>query len=178
MRWELCRVSELTADEQGALRTLSLAVYPPEVSAAWPGRTIEWAAHQWAIIGWDAEGAALCYVGLVVREARWNDRAVRVGGIGGVKTHPTARKQGFATTAIRRALDFFKEEENVDFGLLVCEPGLVPFYERLGWRRFPGDLFVTQKQATTPFTFNLPMTTPIRLQERLSGRIDLQGPPW
>ena len=80
MRWELRRVADLTAGEQTALRTLSLAVYPPEVSAEWPGRAIEWAAHQWAVNGWDAEGAAGCYVGVVLREARWNDRAVRVGG--------------------------------------------------------------------------------------------------
>jgi hypothetical protein len=103
---------------------------------------------------------------------------VRVGGIGGVKTHPAFRGQGFATTAIRRGLDFFHGQGDVDFGLLVCEPGLVPFYEPLGWRRFPGDLLVTQRQATVPFTFNLVMTTPIRLREPLTGAIDLLGPPW
>jgi aminoglycoside 2'-N-acetyltransferase I len=178
MRWELCRVADLTAEEQSALRTLSLAVYPPEVAAAWPGRAIEWASHQWGVIGWDAEGAALCYVGVILREARWDERAVRVGGIGGVKTHPASRGRGFATTAIQRALDFFRGQVDVDFGLLVCEPGLVPFYERLGWRRFPGELLVTQRQTTMPFTFNLPMTTPLRLQESLGGKIDLLGPPW
>ena len=178
MRWELRRVADLSADEQAALRTLSLAVYPPEVAAAWPGRVIEWAPHQWGIIGWDADGAPLCHVGAVLREARWNDRAVRVGGIGGVKTHPTSRGRGFATTAIQRALDFFHNQGEVDFGLLVCEPGLAPFYERLGWRSFPGDLLVTQHKATVPFTFNLPMTIPIRLQESLGGKIDLLGPPW
>jgi hypothetical protein len=67
---------------------------------------------------------------------------------------------------------------DVDFGLLVCEPDLVPFYERLGWRRSPGELLVAQRQATVPFTFNLAMTTPIRLQEPLTGAIDLMGPPW
>lgn len=103
---------------------------------------------------------------------------MRVGGIGGVKTNPASRGRGLATTAIRRALDFFREQGDVDFGLLVCEPGLVPFYERLGWRRFPGDLLVTQRQATVPFTFNLAMTTPVRLQEPLTGTIDLLGPPW
>ncbi len=178
MRWELRRVADLTAGEQAAVRTLALAVYPPEVSAAWPGRAIEWAAHQWGVVGRDAEGAALCYVGVVLHDARWNDRAVRVGGIGGVKTHPASRRLGLATTAIRRALDFFHGQGDVHFGLLVCEPGLVPFYERLGWRKFPGDLLVTQKQATVPFTFNLPMTTPLRLQEPLTGSIDLLGPPW
>ncbi len=178
LTWELRRVADLTADEQAALRTLSLAVYPPEVSLAWPGRSIEWTPAQWSVVGWDAGGEALCYVGIVLREARWNDRAVKIGGIGGVKTHPASRRRGFAGTAVLRALDFFREQGDVDFGLLVCEPALVPFYERLGWRRFPGDLLVRQKQATVRFTFNLPMTTPIRLQEPLAGTIDLLGPPW
>ncbi len=178
MRWELRRVADLTAGEQAALRTLSLAVYPPEAAAAWPGRAIEWAAHQWGVIGWDAEGVASCYVGVILRVGRWNDRPVTVGGIGGVKTHPASRSQGFASTAIGRALDFFWGQGDVDFGLLVCEPGLVPFYERLGWRSFPGELFVSQRQVTVPFTFNLPMTTPLRLQEPLTASIDLLGPPW
>ena len=178
MKWELCRIADLTASEKAALRTLALAVYPPEVAAAWPGRAIQWAPAQWGVIGWDAEGAAVCYVGVVLREGRWNDRAVRVGGIGGVKTHPASRGRGFAMAAIQRALDFFHELGNVDFGLLVCEPGLVPFYERQGWRRFLGELLVTQRQAILPFTFNLTMTTPVRLQEPLAGTIDLLGPPW
>ena len=178
MRWELRRVADLTAGEQAALRTLALAVYPPDVAAAWPGRAIEWAPHQWGVFGWDAEGAALCYVGVVLRNARWDDRAVRVGGIGGVKTHPASRRRGFATAAIRRALHFFHGQGDIDFGLLVCEPGLVPFYERQGWRRFPGALLVAQRPATVPFTFNLAMTTPVRLQEPLTGAIDLMGPPW
>ncbi|MCI0463546.1 MAG: hypothetical protein L0Z62_41955 [Gemmataceae bacterium] len=54
----------------------------------------------------------------------------------------------------------------------------MPFYERLGWFRFPGVLLVMQRQATVPFTFNLPMTTPLRLQELLGGKLDLLGPPW
>ena len=178
MRWELRRAADLTEREQAAVRTLALAVYPPEVSAAWPGRAIEWALPQWAVVGWGSEGAALCYVGVILRDARWDGRGVKVGGIGGVKTHPAFRGRGLATAATRQAFDFFREQGDVDFGLLVCEPGLVPFYERLGWRRFPGDLFVTQRQATVPFTFLLPMTTPLRLHEPLGGKIDLLGPPW
>lgn len=178
MRWELRRIADLTAKEEAALQTLSLAVYPPEVAAAWPGRAIQWTPHQWGIVGWAAERAALCYVGIVLREAHWNDRAVKVGGIGGVKTHPASRRRGFATTAIRQALHFFQEQGDVDFGLLMCQPSLTIFYERLGWQGFSGDLFVTQRQTTVPFTVNLPMSTPIRLQDRLTGTIDLLGPPW
>jgi GNAT superfamily N-acetyltransferase len=178
MKLELRPVADLKAHEQAALRTLSLAVYPPEDVATWPGRAIEWAPSQWSVIGWDAEGAALCHVGVILREARWNERAVMVGGIGGVKTHPASRGQGFASTAIQMAVDFFRNQEEIDFALLVCESRLVPFYERLGWQLLPGELLVTQQQATVPFTFNLPMTLPIRLQQALSGTIDLQGSPW
>lgn len=178
MKWELRRVADLTAEERSALRTLSLAVYPPETTAAWPGRVIEWAPAQWCVVGWDAGGEALCHVGVILREGRWNERVVKIGGIGGVKTHSASRGRGFASTAIQRALDFFHEQGDVDFALLVCEPGLIPFYERLGWRRFFGDLLVTQQQATVPFTFNLPMTTTIGLRESLGGTIDLLGPPW
>jgi hypothetical protein len=44
MRWELRQIANLTADDQAALRTLALAVYPPDVATAWPGRAIEWGA--------------------------------------------------------------------------------------------------------------------------------------
>ncbi len=176
MRWELRRAEGLTPDEQLALRALSLAVYPPEVAAAWPGRAVEWAASPWAVLCWGGDGAARCHVGALLREARWDDRAVRVGGVGGVKTHPGFRCQGLATAGIGRALDFFREQ-GADFGLLVCEPGLVPFYERLGWHPFTGELLVTQRQATVAFTLNGPMTFPLRLRPT-RGRIDLLGPPW
>jgi GNAT superfamily N-acetyltransferase len=178
MRWELRRVADLAAEEQAALQTLSLAVYPPEVSATWPGRAIEWARHQWSGIGWGAKGVALCYIGVILRQAQWKEGAVKVGGIGGVKTHPAYWRHGFATRGLQQALDFFRAQGEVDFGLLVCEPGLVPFYERLGWRKFPGELFVTQRQVTVPFQLNRPMTIPLRLQEPLTGTIDLLGPPW
>jgi hypothetical protein len=91
---------------------------------------------------------------------------------------PSLSRAGFATAAIRLALDYFHGQGDADFGLLVCEVGLVPFYERQGWRRFLGELLVTQRQATVPFTFNLVMTTPDRLQEPIAGTIDLMGPPW
>ena len=174
---EIRRVADLTGDEQSALRTLSLAVYPPEVAAAWPGRAIEWAAHQWGVIGWDAEGVALCYVGVILREAHWNDRAVKVGGIGGVKTHPDSRRRGLAAGAIQRC-----STSSGDRATSISDC----WFARRSWCRstsasagkFPGNLIVTQRQATLPFTFNLPMTIPLRLQESLGGKIDLLGPPW
>src|SRR5262249_9195246 len=81
----------------------------------------------------------------------------------------------FSTTLTARSGSAFPLKTGSEF---LAGPNLLPFYEHLGWRGSPGDLMVTQKQATVPFTFNLPMTTPLRMRESLDGVIDLQGPPW
>lgn len=114
----------------------------------------------------------------MARDATLDGRPVRVGGVGGVKTHPADRGQGHAAAALRRALDFLRDEAGAGFGLLVCEPALVGFYARLGWREFPGTLLVRQHGATVPFTFNVPMTVPLRGDPPADGVIDLLGPPW
>jgi GNAT superfamily N-acetyltransferase len=177
MRIDVRPVAELTAEEQAALRALSAAVYPPEVAASWPGRAIEWAAPQWAVICWDDDGQALAHAGAVVRDGRADGSPARIGGVGGVKTHPRARRQGLAVQAIRRAIDLFRGQ-GVDFALLVCEPHLVPYYERLGWETHAGNLLVRQHGETVRFTLNLPMTHPVGTFCPPGVVIDLMGPPW
>ncbi|HEV3003859.1 MAG TPA: GNAT family N-acetyltransferase, partial [Pirellulales bacterium] len=139
MQTDIRPAEGLTDEERAALRSLAAAVYPPEAEAAWPERLIEWAARQWSVMVWN-EDQAVAHAGIVIREARWNDSDVKVGGVGGVMTHPEFRGRGFASAAVGRCVQFFREQGDIDFGLLVCEPHLVPFYERLGWRVFPGDL--------------------------------------
>jgi aminoglycoside 2'-N-acetyltransferase I len=172
-------IAELTNDERAALHELNAAVHPPDQAALRPGRSIEWAAQQWSVIVWDdVESQAVAHAGIVVRQARWNDCRVKVGGVGNVMTHPDCRNRGYARAAVNRAISFFREQDDIDFALLVCEPSLIPLYEKLGWRRFPGDLLVEQHGKTIKFTFNFPMTCPLRLTEDLGGTIDLLGPPW
>lgn len=177
VRFELKKVTDLTAEAREALRSLSAAVYPPHVTASWPGRAIEWTPPQWSVIAWEDDGRALSHVGVVLREGRADGKAVRIGGIGGVLTHPLARKRGLASQGIRLAIDFFREE-GVDFALLVCEPELVPLYENLGWNRHEGELCVRQGDALVRFTFNLPMTFPVGLRPSSGMTVDLMGPPW
>jgi len=88
----------------------------------------------------------ICYVGLVVRSAQHDGRSVRLGGIGGVKTHPAARRHGCVARAVRRAVASFQERADIEFRLLVCEPHLIGYYQRLGWQEFGGRLLVTQRR--------------------------------
>lgn len=174
---KLHKAADQTTDETAALKELSAAVYPPEIVADWPGRSIEWATAQWRIIYWDEDGQALCHVGIVLRTCLINERPVEIGGIGGVMTHPNARRQGIASKAINQAIEFFSEQ-CVDFGLLVCDTKLNRFYERLHWRCYADELIVTQHGKRCTFTFNLPMIHSVCTDGPKCGAIDLQGPPW
>ena len=55
---------------------------------------------------------------------------------------------------------------------LLDDPSVGEYINRLGQN------LVRNSDATVPFTFNLPMTRPIRLQDSPGGKIDLLGPPW
>ena len=174
MRIDLRTVAELTEKDRASLGVLNSAVYPPDVVAAWPGRSFEWAARQWSVIVWNDERTlALAHAGVLDRNVRLNQTIVKVGGIGGVMTHPEFRHQGIAKAAINRSVEFFRERGDFDFALLVCKPELIPFYERLGWQQFLGKLLVTQRGQSTEFTFNLPMIYSIRGQTEYEGVIDL-----
>lgn len=177
MRIDIRLADELSGEERDALRELSAAVYPSEVAAAWPGRFIEWSSHQWCILCRGNDGQILSYAGALVREGTAGGRPSKIGGVGGVKTHPQARGRGLASGVVRRAVELFREQ-GADFALLVCEPALIPFYERLGWATHGGGLVVRQRGEAVPFTFNLPMVHPLRDAAVPDGVIDLMGPPW
>ena len=174
----LDRIVDLTEADRDALHSLSMAVYPPGPATDWPGRQIEWAAADWCVRVRAEDRAVASYVGISLRDAQHDGRPVRIGGIGGVKTHPAARWRGLASLGIERAVQFFHEQGDVGFALLVCGPHLITYYRRLGWREFDGRLLVQQRGETVAFTFNRIMTHGIESEAPERGTIDLLGPPW
>jgi GNAT superfamily N-acetyltransferase len=161
MQIDVRRPDELSTEERDALRALSVAVYPPEVAASWPGRLIEWSSHQWCILCRGDDGRILSHAGALLRDGTAGGRPARIGGVGGVKTHPHARGRGLGSAVVRRAVELLGGQ-GADFALLVCEPALVPFYERLGWVPHAGGLLVRRHSRSIEFAFNLPMVHPLR----------------
>ena len=176
-RTVLSRMTDLTEDDFASLNALSQLVYPPEEWSDWPGRHVEWADAQWGVRTLAADGTLLSYTGMVMRDGVVDGRAVRIGGVGGIKTHPAWRGQGFAQAGVKYALDLMQELD-VQFALLVCEPELLDYYARLGWQEFAGKLLVRQRGAVAEFTFNRVMTHPVQAAAPRTGTIDLCGPPW
>ena len=170
--------SDLDAAALAQTKALAAAVYPPEVLAGWTGHHIEWSDVTHCVRVSDDAGALVSYAGVLVRDGQLDGRPVRIGGIGGVTTHPAHRRRGLAALALGRAAEWFRERGDVDFGLLVCEPRLLATYGRMGWREFTGTLRVLQRGAPDTFTFNRVMTHSVRTEAPAAGVIDLAGPPW
>ena len=178
MHLDLKPVTELCKKERDALRGLTTAVYPPEVLARSPGRSLQWAPSTWSVLVWTVEGQLIAHVGIVTREGTLDGVPVQIGGVGSVKTHPQAQGRGYASAALRCAAAALHDDHHVAFSLLVCQAHLLPFYIRLGWLPFPGRLVVEQPGGSIVLTINRPMVLPGLHPAPQQGVIDLRGLPW
>ncbi len=178
MRLEIVESSQLSDEKARALKALSAAVYPPKPGAAKNTSPIEWAPPQWSILLWNVDSKLVSYVGALTRRGKCDNQETLIGGIGGVKTHPTQRGKGYAKAGIQRATDFLRREMGVDFSLLVCRANLMTYYQRLGWTAFAGDTLVRQKGLKTKFTWNEVMVRPAIKALPQCAALDLCGLPW
>ncbi|HKY53773.1 MAG TPA: GNAT family N-acetyltransferase [Anaerolineales bacterium] len=177
MNLEFVATTDFSAHQQRGLESLRAAVYPPEVMATLPSRLFTWASPRWSVLVWDGE-ELVSRVGLLVRNAFHDGTSKRIGGIGGVATHPASQGKGYASLAMREATKHFDKELKVDYALLFCRPHLVPFYGRLGWKPFEGKVFVEQPRGKIDFTANGAMVLDVKEEAPLKGILDLNGLPW
>ena len=95
-------VAQLTENDRAALGVLSAAVYSADVVAFVQDGPSNGLCAGGASC-WDHDATqALAHAGIVVRQARYNECDVKIGGVGGVMTHPAFRRQGYAAAAIER----------------------------------------------------------------------------
>src|SRR3954464_13822733 len=83
-----------------AVEPLYHAVWPPEVVARLPWASTTFAHAELRVLVEDETAGLVCHVGIYRRQATWNGRAVRIGGIGGVMTHEAFRRRGLASVAL------------------------------------------------------------------------------
>jgi aminoglycoside 2'-N-acetyltransferase I len=78
---------------------------------------------------------------------------------------------------MRLAAEKMQDVHKVDFALLFCEKRHAPVYEKLGWRKFEGDVFAMQPQGRIRFDVTEPYILDMNFGPR-DGIIDLRGLPW
>jgi len=174
---EFVPTEDFSDHQQKGLDALRAAVYPPEVLETLPSRFFTWAKPQWSVLLWEGE-ELVSRVGLLVRDGSHEDIPKRIGGIGGVATHPAKQGQGLASKAMRKAAKLFHEELKVDYALLFCRPHLIEFYKRLSWKPFQGKVFVEQPEGKIEFSANGAMVLDVKEKAPLDGVMDLNGLPW
>ena len=135
-----------------------------------------WSKEDWYVLV-KLDGLAVSHVGIVERTGTVNGQPVKLGGIGGVATLPEYRRQGYARFALETASTFMRGGLGVEFGLLICDHKMVPYYRRLGWHVVEGPLQFAQPKGQVTFTEPV-MILPCNKHDWPPGVIDLCGLPW
>lgn len=169
-----------TADVACELDELARAVYGPPEERDDPFAPFDWAMPETSIVvRREGRHELLAHAGILSRTCLHNGDDVRVGGLLEVKTHPEVRGQRLGKAVVQRATALLRDDQTIDFGLLVCLEPLLKYYEPLGWVEFSGDLWVAQPDG--PLRFNdvsRVMVLPARKPAPAGGVIDLCGRPW
>lgn len=126
-RVEIKAVKNLTQAEQDEVFRLLTVVYKADIS------TWTWSQEDWRVLVWVGD-CIVAHVAITERTCLVDGKPVKVGGVGGVGTHPQWRNQGLAALAMQKTADFLVNNLKVDFGVLFCDGEMVPYYQRLGWR--------------------------------------------
>ena len=152
------------------------AVWPAEVLQQTPWGQMAFAeADLRVMIASDEQ--VVSHVGIYRREGIWKGRKIRIGGIGGVMTHPDFRRRGLASVALTAAVHTLKEERATDFALLFCTADTAEFYSSRGWKRFAGEVFTEQAGARKRFEALQPYVFYLKRAPH-EGELDLGGLPW
>jgi predicted acetyltransferase len=136
----------------------------------------KWASADWTVMVWEDEDL-VTNIHIIERMALVGDQPVRLGGIGNVATKVEWRRRGYATEALKLAVDYLHDPLKVDFGLMIATEKMIPGYEKRGWRVVAKSMLIEQPDGKK--TFDIPvMTLPVLKQEWPEGEIDLCGYPW
>ncbi len=172
MEVEIRAASELSAAERQQIQDLDRQAFPsPD-----PYGYLEWSAHHWQVLV-KIDGRCVSQVGIVERTGTVNGQPVKLGGIGGVATLLEWRRRGLAQRAMERAAQFLRDGLGVEFGLLICDQHMLPYYRKLDWQVVEGPLTFDQPQGKVTFP-DVTMILPCTKKDWPPGVIDLCGLPW
>jgi predicted N-acetyltransferase YhbS len=179
VRITLLAVGDFDAGRKQALEDLRRAAFPPgERETEIPAR-FTWAKGEWGALVENAQRSLVSYAGVMFRQVTLDGRALRLAGLGGVKTHPDWRRQGLAARAVARIMDHAREQADVPFAMLFCRPDRVAYYASLGWSLFEGEIFMQQPGGAAAYLEAFRgMTAPLGGEAPVAGQIDIRGLPF
>ena len=151
LRWE----SDLSRAEHNALAALLSRIYPDHHSTFEDGRSWAGARPEGRVIGY-SDGRPIAHLGFLRRMLRFNeDSSLLVGDVGLVGVDPSLHGSGIGLRLLEQASTCFHDLA-LPFGFLTCRPSIVPFYERGGWKKLPGQMTRMIDNNLQPETYTGP----------------------
>jgi predicted acetyltransferase len=136
----------------------------------------KWASPDWAVMVWEDE-EMVTNVHIIERTALVGGQPVKIGGIGNIATKTEWRKRGYATSALKVAMDFLRDPLQVDFGLMIATEQVIPSYEKYGWKVIAQSMLIDQPDGRRAFSIPI-LILPVCKETWPEGAIDLCGLPW
>lgn len=171
-RIEIRHSSDLTPAEESAIEILTQLSFHADPFAG----LYQWAEVDWHTLVW-VENELVSTLEIIERTGLVGNRPVRLGGIGGVCTHPDWRKYGLASRALKAAAEFFCQKLQVEFGILMTNVNLIPFYQHAGWLLIDGKLSFDQPGGKITID-DVMLVYPCGDQDWPGGDVDLCGLPF
>ncbi len=137
---------------------------------------MHWADPDWAVMVWEGE-ELVSNVHIIERVIRAGRKKIRVGGIGNISTKVEWRKRGYASAALKTAMDFLADPLKVEFGLMTATVTVKPIYEKMGWKMVADSLLMEQPDGRKTFDYPV-LVLPVAAQDWPEGEIDVCGLPW
>ena len=109
---------------------------------------------------------------------------IRIGGIGNVCSHPTARGMGLAKVCMQAAQNYMAGNPKIDFGFLFCGKPVLDFYLKLGWVDINNAMTYINadgNRATGCREYHghtMIYPAAMKIAQWRQGTIDLNGPDW
>ena len=139
-------------------------------------KLFQWRPKDWHFIVED-EGRVVSHVGVMETTVRVGLRDIRVGAIGGVVSVPQATGRGHAHAAMTRAVEFMRDELQVEFGMLFCLARLRAFYARQNWQLLEDIVEFDQPNGLVVSPFHS-MVLPFADRQWPAGKVEVGGLPW
>src|SRR5215470_15178105 len=99
------RIEIVNSDEGLRLASRLLeAVWPPEVVATLPWKDVVWARADSHVLNINNHNDVIGHAGIYLRNAMFDARPVKIGGVGNVATRFDFRRQGIAGEMMRQAV--------------------------------------------------------------------------
>jgi len=179
--FRLVHENDLGGSDRLHIRDLLTAAFPNH-AALWRERDFWGGPLEHRLLLRDLSGRLVGHLGFARRLIEVDGQCVKIAGIGAVAILPDFQGQGWGRRLLSRLGTHLAAEADVEFGFLQCRDIVVPFYEKLGFRRITQRVrsFDPQRscwQTDDAAALILPVTAGIDRWPR-DGIVDLMGMPW